>query len=751
MRAKAVSQPIIDFVIGTFGKLLDETADNCLSHLIGLEMVREEDRSDMRLRLFHDPFDRLKTRWMQEKAFMRLGLVKPIKDRIGRHYEYKKVASVPRLMLVDVHQVIVPGVEAMKQVLSFKPVLDDVFGRWHAPPMFPGFVSDILESRAYLEHPVVQASDVPVLVIFISIDGIQVLGALQSKNTAYKVDNFYWQLGNLHPKKRSQLATTQLFSVVLTRYVKRFGWETVLEYFVNMFLRFEQEGFKVEYEGREHVLPAILGAAMVDTLACHQLGCFNACFSKSVSPCHHCNVKRNDMIDVSCDADLVARNLLRTDQEHMRTCDQLDVLSDKEAETLRKDSGVNARSPLMELPNFSVITGLLFDFMHIILEGTLQLEVSAWLRALINARLLRLQDLNAAIKAFPWPENGDLRRLMITPAMLGIGDRITERWPRPAPKKRAPKAGAKKKPEKKNLGMTAHDMWSFANCLHRLLSIAAPNANLDGQHSRCFANHMAILTLVSSPVLCEATCIQLEDVVKRHHDLFVLLYCGDDKTMYIPKLHYLKHLVRQLLLFGPGRYHWVMRAEAHHAVCKIIKLYNTINVPWSLAMFHQIWHLWHVASGCYEEDERVQFRGTRIASADVEKLMDGAAHAVNINVGACYTCSDVTTFGHTYRPGTIIASYQPDQAQDGRVCLSLALRIEHLLCDSKNVVIGASRLAFGAFHLSSHSYELSAPDPVAPLTFANLSEFAVPWPLISFNQDGVTHVSIVSAPALPNV
>ena len=61
--------------------------------------------------------------------------------------------------------------------------------------------------------------------------------------------------------------------------------------------------------------------------------------------------------------------MLRTRQQHLRDCDNLEANSDTQSAT-STDLGINNRSILFELQHFSV-DSLLPDVMHDVLEGTL--------------------------------------------------------------------------------------------------------------------------------------------------------------------------------------------------------------------------------------------------------------------------------------------------------------------------------------------------------------------------------------------
>ena len=82
---------------------------------------------------------------------------------------------------------------------------------------------------------------------------------------------------------------------------------------------------------------------------------------------------------------------LRNDVKHLRECN---LLYGSLCEHYSKTYGINHRSALLDIPNFSIFNGgLAHDIMHDILEGVAPLEVSLVLRHyIIYEKFITLED-----------------------------------------------------------------------------------------------------------------------------------------------------------------------------------------------------------------------------------------------------------------------------------------------------------------------------------------------------------------------
>ena len=108
----------------------------------------------------------------------------------------------------------------------------------------------------------------------------------------------------------------------------------------------------------------------------------------------------------------------------------------------------------------------------------------------------------------------------------------------------------------------------------------------DDEKWKCFILLLQILILSTSPYADRDSAGQLEQFVATHNFNFVKLY---PKSSVIPKLHYVVHLAKQILIFGPLRHQWVMRYEVKHGFFKNMKWKCFKNILKTIAEKHQLY------------------------------------------------------------------------------------------------------------------------------------------------------------------
>lgn len=100
--------------------------------------------------------------------------------------------------------------------------------------------------------------------------------------------------------------------------------------------------------------------------------------------------------------------------------------------------------------------------------------------------------------------------------------------------------------------------------------------------------------LCLSAVASARSVITLDYLVVAHNKNFCELY---PEQSVIPKMHYMLHLPKQMLMFGPLRHHSCMRLEAKHMVFKRRKWRSFKNILKSISEYHQKWmYMWQTSS-----------------------------------------------------------------------------------------------------------------------------------------------------------
>ena len=103
---------------------------------------------------------------------------------------------------------------------------------------------------------------------------------------------------------------------------------------------------------------------------------------------------------------------------------------------------------------------------------------------------------------------------------------------------------------------------------------------------RNFLACMKITIAAFSPCADETMAGELEQLMYSNCSEFPKLYL----TMSIkPKMHYMLHLSRQIIQFGPLQHQITMWFEAKHGWFKDYRWKNFTNLPYSLAEKHQLY------------------------------------------------------------------------------------------------------------------------------------------------------------------
>lgn len=119
-------------------------------------------------------------------------------------------------------------------------------------PLSDTFLEDYCDGKDFQTHPVFSV-DSGALQIMAYFDEVEVCNPLRSHSIVHKVGKrhlylhrtywiksnvctvgvFMYSLGNIHPKHRSQLKTLQIFALVETPILNRYGFQKILHRFVH--------------------------------------------------------------------------------------------------------------------------------------------------------------------------------------------------------------------------------------------------------------------------------------------------------------------------------------------------------------------------------------------------------------------------------------------------------------------------------------------------------------------------------------
>ena len=104
---------------------------------------------------------------------------------------------------------------------------------------------------------------------------------------------FYWTLGNIHPKYRSNLNATQLHAITKLSHVEKHGFRSIFQRFISDIKTLKNEGISVPVENENILFRGSLIFVAGDTPASAAMGEFK----ESVAAfrfCRNCMTTQND-------------------------------------------------------------------------------------------------------------------------------------------------------------------------------------------------------------------------------------------------------------------------------------------------------------------------------------------------------------------------------------------------------------------------------------------------------------------------
>jgi hypothetical protein len=267
---------------------------------------------------------------------------------------------------------------------------------------------------------------------------------------------------------------------------------------------------------------------------------------------------------------------------------------------------------------------------------------------------------------------------------------------------------------------TAYHMWIFSHILPLLIGDKVPAKDEKWIN---FIRLLQIQQLCTCPVVISATMESLTNLIANHNMAFQKEY---PESSYIPKMHYLVHLPKQMQLMGPLRNHWCMRMEAKNGFFKKRKLRNTKNVPKSVSIEHQRWM-------CCQQRDNIGCNLTsflkEIPLAKPGKFMSTEfmpwpylfADQVHLHGKSMLVTEEAEFCGVKYNVGQFVTHIDKDN-------LLSFIRIIQVLVYEKEVMCIAQPCHILYFDVHRNSYIVQLDAGSNPLIFYP-SKAIIPWPV----------------------
>lgn len=105
-------------------------------------------------------------------------------------------------------------------------------------------------------------------------DKFEIVNPLDSKKMKYRLCAFYYTIGNLSGKYRSQFKNIHLALLVHYSHVKQCGMDILLKPMIDDLKQLSTEGFFIRVCGMEHKVYAALATFSADNLSAQMIGGF---------------------------------------------------------------------------------------------------------------------------------------------------------------------------------------------------------------------------------------------------------------------------------------------------------------------------------------------------------------------------------------------------------------------------------------------------------------------------------------------
>ena len=464
----------------------------------------------------------------------------------------------------------------------------------------------------------------PCLQFIINTDSMEVVNPIGAHVTKHKIDVFYWTIGNVRPSLRSKWSNIHLLAICKTRYLKKYGFSTVLKDFLDN-LKELQKGVTFIVKGQEEVIYGVLVAVLCDTPA----AAFLANMKQSVFAnkfCRTCNIKTEHMqTKIRC-------------QEFQERCPQLhrDRATDLEAMPVRlrpfwsKEWGINGYSPLLDLDYFNVAINMPHDPMHVLLEGLFGYATSVLLQICITERVFDLKWLNYELKRFPYSYlDRDNKPEIITRKQ--VFESVTTK-------------------------QTAAGQLTLSYVLPHILHDQCENMV---PYYKNYMQLVALICLCTSPYASKETAGEIQVMAEGYVSEFKNLY----PTLGLrPKHHYLLHFAVQILRFGPLRNQWLFRFESKNNSFKNFKFKNFINLPLSMAKHHQMSACYSFLTSSGERSDNYLYSGDYVKEGQVINItekFDDILREIRLitsdnNISTGYEVTELSLHGLKYKLGACL-------------------------------------------------------------------------------------------------
>ena len=578
----------------------------------------------------------------------------------------------------------VPILKSLQQLFNRKDVVDKVVENHKAQQSnrVTGEQHTYKSSQdgSYFQENSFLSGDELRILVRLYIDDFEVCNPLGTSRKKHKLCGIYWTLNNFPPGSHSSQSSIYLAVLCKTDDVHKFGYKHVLHPLLQDTKTLEQEGVFVPLLGR--CLKGTIQFVAADNLGAHSLAGFNESFSGGYI-CRFCTGTRTDIQTKEVKSGAFSLRTKELHDSHVKSAQENGTSS----------FGVKSYCVITKtLAHFSVHTGYPPDVMHDVFEGIVPVELAHCLALLISKKYFNLETLNKSILHFPY------------------------KW---ADKTNRPHAIPHTFSTRKRIGGNAHENWALLRLLPFIIGHLVPEDEMAWQ---ILLDLKDIVELVVAPTHTDESIAYFEGKISEHRQKYQELF---PDVKLLPKHHYLEHYPQLIRMFGPLVGLWTMRFEAKHSFFKqVVRHTNCFkNVPFSLAIKHQLMISYHLRSSSFE---KTALEITNVSTVPVDVLKQEIAQTIEQNFPGTtevHLTKCVSSQGVNFRNGMIVAhgstSGLPDFGEILQICV-----VHERLCFMLKRLSGWYREHYRAFELSAC--------PTREKVLIELGELADYYPLADY-------------------
>lgn len=414
------------------------------------------------------------------------------------------------------------------------------------------------------------------------VDDFETCNPLGTSRRKHKLCAVYWIFGNLPPGSHSSLSSIYLALLAKTDHIKKYGYAKTFKPLLQDLKILEDQGVYIPLLGKS--LKGTVQTVVADNLGAHSLAGFQESFSGDYY-CRQCTAK-------SCD---VQHHCVSSGVFGPRTKEQHESHAKSAQETGKSVFGVKRGCILSEhLSFFHVVGGYPPDLAHDLLEGIVPVELAHCLAHFISKDFFRLDDLNTAIRTFPFKWMDKTNK------------------PNPVPRSFE---------SHKSIGGNAHENWALLRLLPFLIGHCVPESE---PAWLVLMDLKEIVELAVAPIHTDQSIAYLESKIVEHRQRYQEQFPG---IRLLPKHHYVEHYPLMIRAFGPLVCHWTMRFEAKHSFFKQIVKHTSCfkNIPLTLASKHQLMIAFHMNSPSHGKSP---LEVSDVSTVPIDVVKDEMAQAI---------------------------------------------------------------------------------------------------------------------------